>query len=233
MNTRILIIAAFALLGIVSPSWSRATPFENMPDGCIRHTFSGFVFPTHVGGFQREQMRQYNQVGSDVSAGYNAGVLIAATVYVYPAPSQQAAEVLSREYASKKAEVLHGHHGVAVLSEIPVTITQGGKKHSGKRAYFGYRDIFARTPQDLKSQLLVCHDGSFFVEYRFTYPAVMRSKLNKRSSGSSERGHGADRTPNQSIEPTTSRCTIQLSMTSTRQSAARRAPARGGLCCSR
>jgi len=171
MNTRILIIAAFALLGIVLPSSSRAAPFENLPDGRIRHTFSGFVFPKQIGVFHREQMRQYNQVGSDISAGYNAGVLIAATVYVYPAPSQQTAEILSREYASKKAEVLHGHHGVAVLSEIPVTATQGGKKYSGKRAYFGYRDIFARTPQDLKSQLLVFHDGPSFVEYRFTYPA--------------------------------------------------------------
>jgi hypothetical protein len=171
MNTRIPAIAAFAVLAIVLPSSSRAAPFQNLPDGRIRHTFSGFVFPTHIGVFQREQMRQYNQVGSDVSAGYNAGVLIAATVYVYPAPNQQTAEVLSREYSSKKAEVLHGHRGVAVLSEIPVTVIQGGKKSLGKRAYFGYRDIFARTPQDLKSQLLVFHDGPFFVEYRFTYPA--------------------------------------------------------------
>jgi hypothetical protein len=171
MYTRILIIAAFALLGVVLPSSSRAAPFEHLPDGRIRHTLSGFVFPTHIGVFRREQMRQYNQVGSDVSAGYNAGVLIAATVYVYPAPSQQTAEVLSHEYASKKAEVLHGHQGVSVLSEIPVTVTQGGKKYSGKRGYFGYRDVFARTQQDLKSQLLVFHDGPFFVEYRFTYPA--------------------------------------------------------------
>jgi hypothetical protein len=170
MNTRILIIVAFALLGFVVSSSSQAAPFENLPDGRIRHTFSGFVFPTHIGVFEREQMRPYNQVGSDVSAGYNAGVLIAATVYVYPAPSQQTAEVLSREYVSKNAEVLHGHHGVVVLSEIPVTVTQGGKQYSGKRAYFGYRDVFARTPQDLKSQLLVFHDGPFFVEYRSTYP---------------------------------------------------------------
>jgi len=115
-------------------------------------------------------MHQYNQAGSDVSAGYNAGVLIAATVYVYPASSQQGADVLAREYASKRAEVLHGHQAVAVLSETSVTVSQGGRKYSGKRAYFSYRDIFARTPQNVKSQLLVFHDGPVFVEYRFTYP---------------------------------------------------------------
>jgi len=171
MKTLILTIATFALLGILLPPSSRAAAFANLRDGRIRHAFSGFVFPTHIGVFEREEMRQYNQVGSDVSAGYNAGVLIAATVYVYPAPSQETAEVLSREYGSKKGEVLHNHHGVAVLSEIPVTVTQGGKKYSGKRAFFGYRDIFARTVQDLKSQLLVFHHGPFFVEYRFTYPS--------------------------------------------------------------
>jgi len=36
-------------------------------------------------------------------------------------------------------------------------------------AIFYYRDVFARAPQNLKSQLLVFHDGSLFIEYRFTY----------------------------------------------------------------
>jgi len=170
MNARTFVIAAVVVLPTVLPSWSRATPFENLRHGRIRHTFSGFVFPKQIGVFHREQMHQYNQAGSDVSAGYNAGVLIAATVYVYPAPSQQSAEVLSREFASKRAEVLHGHQGVAVLSDSPVTVSQGGAKYSGKREYFAYRDIFAHTPQNLKSQLLVFHDGAVFVEYRFTYP---------------------------------------------------------------
>jgi hypothetical protein len=160
--------ATLALLPLALPS--QAAPFENLPDGCIRHTFSSFVFPVHIGAFQREQMHQYNQAGSDVSAGYNAGVLIAATVYVYPAPSQPTAEVLSREYLSKRAEVSHGHQGVVILSESPISVSQGGKKCLGRRAYFSYRDVFARTPQNLKSQLLVFHDSPFFVEYRFTYP---------------------------------------------------------------
>jgi len=115
-------------------------------------------------------MHQYNQAGSDVSAGYNAGVLIAATVYVYPAPKQDSADVLAREYGSKRGEVLDGHQAVAVLSEGPATISQAGKKYVGRRAYFSYRDVFARTPQNLKSQLLVFRDGPVFIEYRFSYP---------------------------------------------------------------
>jgi hypothetical protein len=165
-----LIATCFLLASAVLSSTLRAAPFEKLPEGRIRHTISGFIFPTHIGAFQREQMHQYNQAGSDISAGYNAGVLIAATVYVYPAPKQDGADVLAREYASKRGEVLHGHQTVAVLSEGPATISQAGKKYVGRRAYFSYRDVFARAPQNLKSQLLVFRDGPVFIEYRFSYP---------------------------------------------------------------
>ena len=172
ITMRTLPITTLALLANIAFAFSsHATPFETLPDGRIRHTVSGFVFPKRIGVFEREKMQQYNQAGSDISAGYNAGVLIAATVYVYPAPSQQGADVLAREYASKRAEVLQGHQGVAVLSEGATTVSQGGRKYSGKRAYFSYRDIFARTPQNVKSQLLVFRAGSVFIEYRFTYPS--------------------------------------------------------------
>jgi hypothetical protein len=168
---RTLLIVCFLFIDVSVASSSRATPFERLPDGRIRHSVSGFVFPSRIGAFERAETHQYNQAGSDVSVAYNAGLLIAGTVYVYPAPSQQGAEVLAREYASKRAEVLHGHQAVSVLSESSASVSQHGKKYAGKRAYFAYRDIFARVPQNLKSQLLVFRDGSVFIEYRFTYPA--------------------------------------------------------------
>lgn len=171
MTMRNSLFLALALLAhIVLTPTGYSSPFESLSDGPIRHTISGFVFPKRIGVFKREEMHQYNQAGSDVSAGYNAGVLIAATVYVYPAPNEVSADVLAREYASKRAQVVHGHQGVAVLSESPATLNQGGKKYVGREAFFSYRDIFARTPQNVKSQLLVFRDGPVFVEYRFTYP---------------------------------------------------------------
>ena len=169
MKSRSFIFASLILV-VAFATDVHGGPFERLGDGRIRHTFSGFTFPTHIGVFQRVQMRQYNQSGSDVSAGYQAGALIAATVYAYPAPTQSGADVLAREYASKRSEVLNGHQGVAVLSEGPVTISQGGKKRIGRRAYFSFLDPVAPTPRYLKSQLLVFRDGRIFVEYRFTYP---------------------------------------------------------------
>jgi hypothetical protein len=171
ITMRTLRITTLALLANIAFAFSSyATPFETLPDGRIRHTVSGFVFPKRMGVFQREKTQQYNQAGSDVSAGYNAGVLIAATVYVYPAPGQPGADGLLREYASKRAEVLQGHQGATALSEGATTVSQGGRKYSGKRAYFSYRDIFAGIPQNVKSQLLVFRADSIFIEYRFSYP---------------------------------------------------------------
>ncbi|MDQ2948808.1 MAG: hypothetical protein M3Y27_23180 [Acidobacteriota bacterium] len=170
MKPRLLVLASVVLTCLVCAADVQGAPFETLRDGRIRHTFSGFIFPTHIGVFRRVQMRQYNQSGSDISAGYNAGALIAATVYAYPAPAQSGAQVLAREYGSKRGEVLHGHQGVAVLSEGSATISQGDKKYVGRRAYFSFRDPLAPTPRYLKSQLLVFRDGPIFIEYRFTYP---------------------------------------------------------------
>ncbi len=176
---RTLLIVCFLFIDIAVASTSRATLFEKLPDGRIRHSISGFVFPSRIGAFERAETRQYNQAGSDVSVAYNAGVLIAGTVYVYPAPQQQGVEVLGREYASKRAEVLHGHRAVSLLSESSASLLQDGRKYSGKRAYFAYRDIFARTPQNVKSELLVFRDGPVFIEYRFTYPAAHAEQAEK------------------------------------------------------
>jgi hypothetical protein len=169
---RILLITTLALLANIALTLpSRSAPFETMPDESVRHTISGFIFPKSIGVFGREKTTQYNEAGSDVSAGYNAGILAAATVYVYPAPEGGGAKVLAGEYASKQREVLHGHQGAVLVSERPMTISQGDRKLTGQRAYFSFRDLFARTPQDLKSQLLVFRDGALFIEYRFTYPS--------------------------------------------------------------
>jgi hypothetical protein len=178
---RTLLIPILALLGnIAFISSVRSAPFETLPDGRIQHTVSGFMFPERSGVFVREQnMHQFNQAGSDVSAGYNAGVLIAATVYVYPAPVQGAG-ALEHEYDCKRAEVLHGHDGVTILSESLETITKGNKKCVGHRAFFSFQGTFAHVLQTLKSQLLVFRNGPVFIEYRIAYPSDHSDEAEKQ-----------------------------------------------------
>ena len=168
---RTLPIFTLAILASITLVLSaHSGPFETLPDGGVRHTPSGFVFPKRIGVFQREQPHQYDQGGLDVSAGYNAGALIAATVYVYPASGDTGPSVLGREYASRRAEVTQAHGEAVILSETAATVGQGDKEQSGQRAFFSYRDVFAGTSQDLKSQLLLFRLGPHFIEYRFTYP---------------------------------------------------------------
>lgn len=58
--------------------------------GAYVHTASGITMPESIAGFQRDAVFRYDEDGLDVSAGYNLvtpSQHIAATVYVYPAPS--------------------------------------------------------------------------------------------------------------------------------------------------
>jgi hypothetical protein len=149
----------------------KPSPFANLSDGVIKHVPSGFLFPQRVGAFERKKMDQYDRAGADVSAGYDAGVLIAATVYVYPNPVKAGEGALQKEYLSRKGEITGAHPAAELLSENEVPLTQGGRQLVGRKAIYVFMDKFrGDAKQKLKSQLLVFQYGSNFVEYRFTYP---------------------------------------------------------------
>jgi len=169
MMTRSLLLTLALLVSLSTSSLRAANPFEALPDGGIRHTFSGFIFPKSIGDFERISTKQFNDEGSDVSAGYNAGPVVA-TVYAYPAPADASPEAFAREWDSKRSEVFQGHQGVVAVSDTAATVTQGGKQFAGRRAVFSFRDSFQGARRDLKSQLLVFRDGPVFIEYRITYP---------------------------------------------------------------
>src|SRR5688572_9354302 len=57
--------------------------------GEIVHRYSQFTFPQRIGVFQRERPTEYDSTGRNVSVGYNAGVLVVATIYVYPGSRDQ------------------------------------------------------------------------------------------------------------------------------------------------
>jgi hypothetical protein len=132
----------------------------------IVHRASGFMFPIRIGLFRRVNTNQYDAAGEDVSVGYDAGVLIAATVYVYPA----AGRAMEAEFASRRAEVMGVHKGASFVSERAVTVTPQHRK--ARAAFFTFSDVFKGSPQELESELVVAQSGARFVEYRFTYPAA-------------------------------------------------------------
>jgi hypothetical protein len=144
------------------------------------------IFPPTVGAFQRVALSRYDSQGLDVSAGYNLPAFaggIAATVYVYPAPSlvsigsppgvvaSARATLCQSEFERGKREVLGAHAGGRLLGEKDVVLLQGGTNFSGRAATFEYDGLFAGQHQPVSSELYVfCYiGGSWTIKYRFTY----------------------------------------------------------------
>lgn len=160
----IVCTAAFAVGSQGSPSATRVF-VQATPGAPLVHVSSGFSFPSQIGSFQREQATQYDAAGEDISVGYNnRAIPIAATVYVYPARARPLAE----EFASRQAEVMHGHMGAQLLSTATITVTP--RQSSALAAVYAFQGQFAGKTQLLRSELLVARLGERFVEYRFTFP---------------------------------------------------------------
>jgi hypothetical protein len=80
----------FLLVGCPSHSRPLNKPQEIFSEGAYTHEKSGMTFPLGVAEYRRVGIQRYDQEGLDISASYNledGRHQIAATVYVYPAPS--------------------------------------------------------------------------------------------------------------------------------------------------
>lgn len=142
--------------------------------GEYRHSPSGYVFPTQVGGFRRVDLVQYDKEGLDVSAGYNDSIpecLIALTIYVYPTPRMTfigaspdavrslEAQWLEGGYNLAKQEIARAHSDAELESEDAKT--QDGVP--GKKA------IYAIGENQSELYIFVVWHA-WFLKYRATYP---------------------------------------------------------------
>ena len=123
-----------------------------------------------------------------MGAGYNLlapGWAVAATVYVYPAPSLisigSPSDVVASAHATlckteferrKGGELIGAHPGARQIGEKDAPLPQGGPPLPGKMAAFEYDDLFAGARLPLHSELYVfCYvGGKWAFEYRFTSP---------------------------------------------------------------
>ncbi len=152
------------------PAKPAFVPGEN--PGILVHRHSGFRFPERAGGFQIAGAQQYDPEGLDVSAGYNQAdrPVVAVTVYVYPCPEGDPADVLQSHFEGCKGDVASVHPGVRLVREEPARIAPGGAAREGKRAVFEVPEHAATGLPASWSELdLFVHRG-FFVKYRITCP---------------------------------------------------------------
>jgi len=118
-----------------------AQPMAVNAQGSYHHLASGMTFPPAVGDFERVKITQYDAAGEDVGVGYNlvspiAG--IAATVYVYPAPSllsigsppdvvaSARGTLCNNEFARRKKELVDAHSGARLIQERAAPPPGGG-----------------------------------------------------------------------------------------------------------
>jgi len=189
LNRSILIaLLSFALFGCpgAQPKYL-AKPAVVSADGTYIHVASGMTFPIAVGDFQRVQVLRYDEESLNVSAGYNwrapAG-LVAATIYVHPAPplvsigsppevvAAARAKLMNDEFELQKRQILRVHSGGRLIQESVVSLSQGTTTYAGKMATFEFEENFAGRRQPVQSHIFLFSyvDGKWTVKYRFSHP---------------------------------------------------------------
>ncbi len=139
------------------------------PDDNLLHVQSKFTFPKQIANFKRGETTQYNDEGSDISVGYfNAASGIVTTIYVYPAHG-----ALKDEFAARQAEIIHHHPNAVLISTLAAKTTP--QEIDALTATYRYEESFLQKIQLVYSKLLVSRHGNYFVEYRFSCPAIMQT----------------------------------------------------------
>jgi hypothetical protein len=162
-------------------------PEAIVAEGAYVHEKSGMTLPLTVGDYRRTAVLRYDQQSLDVSAEYDlydGRGKIAATVYVYPAPSLlsigsptntvASARVIltNREFEARKQEILHAHPGGKLMEDTEISIPIGGATRVGRIANFEYEHNFAGQYQMVRSHLCMFNfvGGEWALKYRITYP---------------------------------------------------------------
>lgn len=181
----------FATIGCdgptTTPSTAPATPILNQQSDYI-HKPSGFAFPISLEGYTFASQNRYNKEGTNVSFGWNmqdGAKQMAATIYIFPAPSlisigspqevidEAKAKLFDQLWQQSAESIQKAHPSVTARPPETVTITYLGHTYTGRRQLFSYEQVFAMQRQQVTSSLYVFPfiNGQWVLKYRFTYPA--------------------------------------------------------------
>ncbi|MDX6749157.1 hypothetical protein SH611_05000 [Geminicoccaceae bacterium 1502E] len=150
-------------------------------EGVYVHGPSGMAFPLEVGPFQRGRLTRYDAAGLDVGAGYEArseAGPVAATVFVYPAPSVMSfgsppgvaegakAGMCGRQYEDARDDAARGLKGARLVAEEPAAAPHGESLVFGRMAAF---EAAGRDGPIRSVLYLYCSRQSpWAMKYRFT-----------------------------------------------------------------
>jgi len=140
----------------------------------VKHA-TGFEFPEKVDEFVRVDVHNFDNSGQDLSATYNKIALAAvATVYVYPRRGQG----LHPHFKETFEGIVADRPGAVASEQKTVELEQRGSMHT---AYYGYFEV-EETGIKKVSEIYLFELDDYFVKYRITYAAGMRSDAEKAIS---------------------------------------------------
>ncbi len=153
-------------------------------EGTYIHEPSGMAFPESVGYFQRAQIRRYDQLGYNVSVGYDLKRLVSkiafVTVYIHPAQPAKglsSAGLLRNELKGVKNAIRTLHPRAKLLSEANVQLNQTGGVVQGMGVTFSYERLTLTGRQIVISKAYLFTHGDWFIKYRITYPKQYHSQI--------------------------------------------------------
>lgn len=202
MNARALLLVS-ALLGVVfavrpvvrgaepGPSEKPEGPARIHVRGPYTHPGSKMEFPEQIGEFKRVEITRFDAAERDVGVGYNgadaAGVIVV-TAYVYPAPKFVSvgsppevvelgkALLFRKHFEAVKAAVLARHRDIKVESDDEFVLTEGGRKHKGRKAVFDFPDDCPNKGDRSLSWLYLFEHGEWLIKYRVTFPKAAKER---------------------------------------------------------
>lgn len=154
--------AALLLYACATPA---VDPFQaGAVPGELVHRDSGFAFPARIGSFARFQGYQYDELGRDISVGYNGDIPSVVTVYVFPSGDADMESAL----VEQSADVLTAYPGARVTERRTIQVTPDAV--AAECVSFSFSAMFHGKEQVLHSDLVLARHGERFIKYRITYP---------------------------------------------------------------
>jgi len=124
------------------------------------HSFSGTKFKKQIGNFLNVGTRKYDDLGKDISVGYNLNQDITITHYVYPSNGEN----LNAHFENYKNSILSNKAKAKLLSASNITTNN----ISGKYAKFEYFEDYFGKHQLVFSYLYIYELKGWFIMLRIT-----------------------------------------------------------------
>ena len=124
------------------------------------HSYSGMKFKKQIGNFQYVGTRKYDDLGKDISVGYNLNQDIAITHYIYPSNGEN----LNAHFENYKNSLLTNKTNAKLLTASNITTND----ILGKFAKFEYYEDYFGKNQLVFSYLYIYELKGWFMMLRIT-----------------------------------------------------------------